>query len=529
MAAVSRWVRFPVAATTQISSSKVGTPGTSRGTANTADSFTIPGSSANQIKVNVDGAGAPAPYELTLSSGTSLDPRFIAKDIQRKLQAYGTVNDGFKYAQVEFSNWSSANGYGQFIIRSGTTGAASSVTVTNGSSSVLSTIGMNTLGEAAGTVNHLGTSTANGAYGGTVTTSGTYQGAFDDVYHVVIAGAAMIGTVAYGGGNTYGVGNAGVAAAAGDWNYDSNNTYVLTVDTTNGSTMGGGTGNVPTFTVAMSVGSGDTVATAQEILFSDVYYAIGTRGLYLKFTDYPFGNSDTVTVPLTASVTGGGSVATAEYVIHSRCGDNNSTPTLTSASPTDVGTKGVTVSFTSGTLAAKDEWRTFCQSPTPEAYGVTSMDYGNVTVTTDSAVKVHQFEITSGAVAMSNVKFSLQNNGTFSHHEAGNSDTLFHFGVVGAGNRGDGGGGAGTGPEWPPVTITAADISQDKAGGSTGAPVNLYSSKDNLSVVASADNAEVVGNEGLAADFVFTAIKLGSDETGANSTINYRCYFDYSS
>lgn len=528
MAAVSRWVRYPVSAATYVSAANVGITGISRGTANTADSFTIPGSSANQMKVDIDSAGASAPYQITLTSGTGLDPRFVAKDIQRKLQAYSSVNDGFKHCQVEFSNYSSSNGYGQFVIRSGTTGGSSAVAVTAGASSVLATLGMNTLSETTGNAYHKGTTTSNSAYAGTVTASGSYQGAFDDTYLVVISNDLTIGTPAVTGSYT------GTCSVGGDWNYDSNNTYVLTIDTTNGSVMGGGTGNVPTFTVTMSTGSGDTVATAQELLLADTWYDVGVRGLRVKFTDHPFGNGDTITIACTAATTvdgsnGTGPVATAKAVWTSLRGDSATAASTTSSTPIDIGTKGVTLAWTAGTLAAKDEWRIFCRAPHPEAYGVTSMDYGNVTVTTDSAVKCHQFEIISGAVSMSSVKFSLQSHGSFSHHDAGNADTEFHYGVVGAGNRGDGSGGAGTGPEWPATAVTASDISANKTGGSTGSPTSLWASKADLAVVSSASSAEEVGNEGLVSDFVFTVIKLGSDETGANSTINYRCYFDYTS
>jgi len=61
MPATSRWVRYPVSATTSLVTAQVGTQGKQRGTANTSDSFTIPGSANNQLKINVDGAGAPAP------------------------------------------------------------------------------------------------------------------------------------------------------------------------------------------------------------------------------------------------------------------------------------------------------------------------------------------------------------------------------------------------------------------------------------------------------------------------------------
>ena len=185
------------------------------------------------------------------------------------------------------------------------------------------------------------------------------------------------------------------------------------------------------------------------------------------------------------------------------------------------------MSWTAGTLAVKDAWRVLCKAPTPEAYGVTSMSYGNVTVTTNSPVKVHQFEIVSGAKVLSNCKFSLQSDGSFSHHDAGDGDTEFHFGTAGPDNRGELAGVADSGPEWT-VDTAATDISQDKVGGNTGAPTFLWASKDDLAVVADADNAETVGNTDLASDAIFTAIQLGANETGANSSIVYRMYFDYS-
>ena len=42
----------------------------------------------------------------------------------------------------------------------------------------------------------------------------------------------------------------------------------------------------------------------------------------------------------------------------------------------------------------------------------------------------------SGGVEISTVKFGLQSHGSFSHHEAGDDDTEFHFGTVGPGNKG---------------------------------------------------------------------------------------------
>jgi hypothetical protein len=127
----------------------------------------------------------------------------------------------------------------------------------------------------------------------------------------------------------------------------------------------------------------------------------------------------------------------------------------------------------------------------------------------------------SGAVEIDTVKFGLQDHGTFSHHNEGNSDTNFRFGTIGPGNT------AGTGDneyEWR-ANVTAADISSDVP------PSYLYATEDNLSVVTDADSSETIGVStymGMVADPMWLNIKLGSSEVGANSTINYRIYFDYS-
>lgn len=526
MTATSRWVRYPVSGASYVSSALEGQRGFSRGTDNVGDTFTIPGSSNNQIRVNVDSGGA---QQITLTSGTDLDPRFVAKDIQRKVQAFSSVNDGFKYFTSEWSNMLSSDGESHFIFKSGSIGGSSAVAVTAGDSDARSTLGVSSVSEVAGDDNHtdlsrvLSTSN-NAAYTGTTTVTGTYGGLLDEEYHVTIRDDAPL-SVSAGGGNTY----AGTVSVTGDYNHDTACSYTVTIDTTGGNeVMNAGTGSVPTFTVNDTGGLNDDVSTGQEMLFSDYYYYIGTKGAMLKWSDAQFGNGDTFTVTATPASAGGGAVGVATYRYYSNRGDNSSSNSTTNTTPQSVGTKGVSMAWSdSGTLTAKDSWRILCRAPHPEAYGVTSMSYGNVTVTTNSAVKVHQFEIMSGAKTLSNVKFSLQSHGTFSHHDAGDGDTEFHFGTVGPGHRGDGSGGAGTGVEWK-ADISATDISTDKTGGNTGSPTNLWAAKQDLAVVADADSAETVGNVDLAGDVVFTAIKLGSSETGSNSSVVYRSYFDYS-
>jgi hypothetical protein len=187
---------------------------------------------------------------------------------------------------------------------------------------------------------------------------------------------------------------------------------------------------------------------------------------------------------------------------------------------TRVGTRGAYIRFTGGSnnLEAGDEFRIVATGPQPTNYNITSLNYGNVTVTTESPVKCVLFEIMGGAVMMNAVKFGLQNHGSFSYH--GTGDTYFRFGTVGAKNTA--GGSPTTGKEWR-TNVTASDLSGTL-------PNYLYANKANLSVVATADDSETIGNYkgALVSDFMFVCIRLGADETGSNSSINHRVYFDYS-
>jgi len=184
--------------------------------------------------------------------------------------------------------------------------------------------------------------------------------------------------------------------------------------------------------------------------------------------------------------------------------------------------KGVYILFNgNNNFRAGDEFHVICTPPQPQSYDISSLNYGNVTVSTESSVKCVIFEIMSGAVEMDTVKFGLQSHGTFSHHNAGNNDTKFRFGTVGPGNN------AGVNPldgyEWY-ANIAAGDIDNDVP------PRYLFATEDNLSVVADADSSETMGNShfmGMVVDPIFLNIKLGASEVGANSTINYRIYFDY--
>ena len=216
-----------------------------------------------------------------------------------------------------------------------------------------------------------------------------------------------------------------------------------------------------------------------------------------------------------------GPLGTARYFYCSNRGDCSTTYTVTavSGSYTSLGNRGLQISFNgSNNLQAGDVFYVLATPPQPTTYNISNLNYGNVTVSTESSVKTVLFEIMSGAVRIDTVKFGLQSHGTFSHHDEGISDTYFRFGTVGPGAT------AGIGDneyEWK-TNVVAANLS---AGDSY-----LAATEANLSVVADADSSEAIGTStymGMVADPIWLNIKLGTSEVGANSTINYRIYFDY--
>jgi hypothetical protein len=546
MVAVSRFVEFSATGSTFASgvtsgaeTAARGSRGYSRGTGLSAgeDSFTITLNSNDQLAVNINGLGAQT---ITLASGTDLDPRFVARDIAFKLHS-ASSDDAYNFAQCTWGN-----GYGPisnagpisalsaFTIWSGklgNNGGANDVNVTAGGNDARTTLGFDSVSEAAGV--DFATDFAASSYTGVVAISGAYSGQFDDLYTVQITDGELINAPTPNGGNTYG----GTATTDGMYIGAADNTYTLTIDTTNGSSMGAGSSNVPTFVVTDSPGSDGDGTTAVELLYSDHYYDIGSLGARVKFSDAVFGNGDVFTVDtFTASGTGYPKApGSAKYIWSSTLGDSSKSIGIaaqtTQNTPTQLGTKGVEISWSGATsLSLGERFNAMSRGPQPTDSDVTQLNFGNVTVSTNSAVKVVWFELISGAVSMSTVKFSLQADGTFQHHDQGDSDTEFHYGTSGGGNSAPGAG---------PTTGSQAEFSVDSAGvgnidatdiDSDTPPSNLFATKADLAVVNSADNAESLGNfqGAVVSDFVYLAIKLGANETGANSTINYRMFFDFS-
>jgi len=516
MAAITRWTAYDPASTGTIGTGRnagcKGKRGYSIGTSSVSDTFTI-GPTTNKLYISIDGDAGPY---ITLYEGTSLDPRFVAQDITEKMRNLGKNDARWNDA---ICAWENTPGQGnRFKIYSGTLGVASSVSVsTIGADSAHAVLGFSTVSEVGGAA-----STNN--FAGTLNITGTFKGMCPEVYRLVITNdndaprgiGTPVKSITYDG----------VMTTGGVYNYTTDTTYTITIDVTNGTTLAGGSGNVPRMTWTASP-SADDSSVATELLYPNYWYKIGTRGLMVKFTDAVFAAGYWTVPCYKPDYTNGTNVTdlpgNARMSYSSTRGDM-AAAVVTPASGTNIalGTRGLMVEFvpTSGSdyLGIRDEFYIMCQGPKPSNYNISSVNFGNVTVSTESTVRCVTFEIESGAYQLSSVKFGLQSHGSFAHHYAGNNDTMFRFGTVGPGHRA--GSGSETGIEWYPG-IAPGDIDSDIA------PTYLYSTKANLAVVSTADDSQAVGNEFLTSDPVWFNIKLGSSETGA-STCNYRTFFDYS-
>jgi hypothetical protein len=522
MSAVTRWVEYSVTASGTIGDGDgqacKGTRAFARADASVGDSFDI-GTSNNRLHLSIDGVSAPY---ITLASGTDLDPRFVARDVSEKIHNLGKNDPAFDQAQCVWEN-------NKLKIYSGSLGSGTSVTIASGTNTAHVELGFGSKTEAGGAAATNQTTTSGNQYNGGIEVSGEYNGFFDEVYRVIISKGSNgtgtnIGTPSKGGSNSY----TGTITTGGVFNYTGDIQYTLSIDCTNGTTMGGGTGNVPTMSWT-STGSADDGGPV-ELLYPNYWYHVGTKGLMVKFTDAVFNTVNPAwTIQCTYCQYTNGSdpqapAATAQFIWGSSRGDDwgGTAGTTNESTPQRLGSRGVYIKFTgNNNFRAGDEFYVICTPPQPQSYDITNLNYGNVTVSTESAVKSVIFEIMSGAVEMDTVKFGLQNHGTFNHHDTGNNDTKFRFGTVGPGNN------AGSSPldgyEWY-ANVSAADIDSGTP------PGYLYATKEDLAVVADADNSETIGNSpnmGMVADPIFLNIKLGASEVGANSTINYRIYFDY--
>lgn len=516
----TRWVEYPVDAEgvygtgggiregrgTSAYSMATGAPDT--------DSFNI-GTANNRLHFSVNGEDA----YVTLASGVGLDPRFVARDITEKIHNLGKNEPAWNQARCVWEN-------NRLKLYSGALGSGTSITVVSGTNTAHIELGFGTKVEVGGS-NDSPRGTNN--YPSGVTVSGTYNGFFDEVYDIMINKEYNISAPVKGGSNNY----TGTMTIGGIYHHSASDVYDIRINTTNGTTMGAGTGNVPKMSWTSSLG--DNSATAVELLYPNYWYYVGTKGLKVKFTDAVFNHcvdSAAWTVACThPQYTFGsnvqGAAGSALYIWSSSRGDDlgpNQALVTSEEEFTRLGSRGLFIKFNgSGNLfQAGDMFKVICTPPQPKSYDVTNLSYGNVTVSTESPVKCVMFEIMSGAIEMSTVKFGLQSHGTFQHHKENNNDTYFRFGTVGPGQN------AGSSPvdklEWRANT-SASDLSSDIP------PSYMYSTKENLSVVVDADDSENIGASGfmgMTSDPIWVNIRLGASEVGANSTINHRIFFDYS-
>jgi hypothetical protein len=514
MIATSRWVLFDPNADTALTGqtnqtiSGTGTQGYVEASTATSGTVSIVAGVSDQLQASINGGTF---QQITLTSGTNLDARMVAREIEFKLKQL--PGSEFDFVTCDYEN-------NKFRLRSSSLGTTSAAAVDNGTNDCLHLLGMAaSQGGSLTVATANGAATANnGAYTGQLTISGVYAGQFSDIYTVLIANSHPVGASVPSGTNTY----AGTSESAGDWNAATAETYTVTISTANGSVMNNGAGNVPTFTVTST--QGDNVGTPVQLLYADKFYNVGTKGLRIKFSDAPFGNNDKFDITCTPIATVDGSntaaaVGTAKYVWSSLREGNSASSTTTQVTGTAVGTKGVTVAFSnSGSLTRRDSFRIICSGPQPTTLGVTVLNFGSVTVSTYSPTKVVWFELLAGATILANTKFGLNSHGTAQHHNAGNNDTKFAFGHSGESSPG------ANGSEWKKGISGATDLASDVP------PTYLFATEDNMPVVSTADQSIPVGVAPgtMTSDFIYLSIKLGSLETGANPSIVYRCFFDYS-
>jgi len=529
MAAVTRWVQYNVDETGVAGTGGVlmggrGQRAFYRADAPVGDSFNI-GTTNNRLWIKIDGdpVGSVG-YGVTIVSGTDLDPRLVAKEITEGMHSAGQGTTAWNQAQCVWED-------NRLKLYSGTLGSDAIITVFSGINTAHLELGFGTPASLGGTNNNT-TGFTNGYYPNQISVSGTYNGFFDEIYQIVLSKNVSINTPVKDGNQTYN----GSMTTGGVYNWNVDLTYTLVISTTppgpgNGTTMNAGTGNVPT--VSWTTGGGEDDGGPLELLYENYWYNIGTKGLMVKFSEGIFSNTHpnpawTILCDKVEYVEGSNSQAaagTARFVWSSNRGDDAISSALTTASGayTDLGTRGLSISFEApANLQAKDEFFVICTPPQPFAYGISNLNYGNVTVSTESPLRTVMFEIMSGAVEIDTVKFGLQNHGNFEHHGEGNLDTYFRYGTVGPGNNAL----IPTGAEW------YANVEAEHLSDETNLPPTwLYATRYNLSVVADADSSEAIGvsaSAGMVADPMWLNIKLGISEVGANSTINYRIYFDYS-
>lgn len=516
MVATSRWLNFAANASTLVSAQSsnilqgTGEQGYVQGASVAPSGITIVPSVSDSMQIKIDGDATWR--TITLTPGTNLDPRVVARDINYKIKQLTPVAAVYDSTSVEYVN-------NYFKIKSGSLGGSSAVAVQAGSpGNCLPLLKMDPTNQTV--PGNIGMS--YGGYGGQVTASGTFNGQLDDIYTVMIGTQHPVGEAIPSGTNVYS-NLLGIVTTAGDWNEATAETYIVSISIAAGNTMNQGTGSVPTMSWT-STGA-DNSTESVELLFRNYWYNVGVKGLRIKFnSDIPFGATDKFNITCTpiqyavGSATFSG-VGYARYVVSSLREGKITSSVATSTVGSAVGNKGVTIAFSdSGYLTRRQEFKILCSGPQPTTIGATLLNFGSVTVSTYSPTQVVWFELVSGATDLASPRFGLQSHGTAQHHNAGSSDTKFAFGTCGAGLPS-----IGSNAEWVQNVAGNTDLASDST-------TLLHATDDNMPVVTTADQSNLLGvvPGEMITDFIYLAIKLGATETGANPSIVWRCFFDYS-
>ena len=504
-----------------------GTPAALRGATPPSIPISLGSSECNLMITMNDGTQASSKI-FTLASGNNLDPRVIARDITDRMHREYPVNS---------SIWTNAYclwWYNAFELRSGICGHNASATVNYTDGSAATKLGFTHEVSAYGSDNDrlygggiaAGNKTAN-TYSGSLTISGTsFADSWDEYTFTAInsdagtgQGTASIVTHASG---TY----PGTVTLGGIYNYTDGTTYHVQV-TVSGSAsyMNGVKGAVPRLTWYGDTGDTTMSGGYIELLYPNHPYPLGNKGLWIKFSDAPFSYpGDFWQIAASGIVTPVGydyqwGSAMRKIIWSSVKGDVQWTPqsTATFGNYFQVGRKGIYVSANQDyNVAPGDTFRVRVPGPVPYSYDITSINLGNITVTTASRVFCIRFDLYGGATELTNVKFSLLNDGGMGYHDGTN--TYFPWGTVGGGNPS-----VNTNYDvgwWSQVNVQ--DLVPPK-------PSYLSAIDQNLTVVSTADDSKDIGiapYDALISDYIFCAVRLGADESG-QKTVIYRCYYDY--
>jgi hypothetical protein len=506
-----------------------GTTGTLQGAAPPTVPITLTSSTCDLLITMNDGATTTS-KTFTLASGVNLDPRVIARDITDKMHKEYPVNSPVWTAAI--CHWWKSG----FLLLNGICGSNSMVRVDYTANSAAGALGFTHGVAGYGSENNIlpdgGLATGNkvtNTWSGSMSSSGTLFNGSCDIYTITAVnsdsgegqGTASVLTHASG---SY----AGTVSLGGIYNYSDNTIYHMVVTVTgSASYMSGVTGNVPVMTW-WGEGGDTTCSGAIELLYPNYPYPLGNKGLWVKFSNYPFSYpSDAWAISASGINYAGGSYnyqwggAFRKIIWSSLKGDvqwtQQSTATFGNYFP--VGRKGIYLSANQDyNVAPGDTIRVRIPGPVPYNFDITSINLGNITVTTSSRVFCVRFDLIGGAIELTNIKFSLLNDGGMAYHDG--SNTYFPWGTVGPGQKAVSYGGSYDVEWWSNVNVQ--DLIPPKPG-------YMYAIDSNLVPVSTADDSKVIGVDpfdGLISDYIFCAVHLGADESGAKTAV-YRCYFDY--